>query len=682
MSEIDELYQTLKPGLRGVSAKAFGAALDGLEPAFAARRRRRTRLAIRRLRFRGAKCGDFRFHPGVNVLRAGNDKGKSSILKLIHFCLTGKNELKKDVDDWIDEVELEIEIDGLPHVIAVDKRGRPKGQLVEGGLEDELDGTLDGVPAVEPLLAWQSAKEMQEKLEGFMNEVFGLRPLMGTQKDSRKGSDALLDSLTSYRAYFRGLYVNQDLGYTTLLTDGLAYGNHFMKVLGMLLGIDGIEAFFAVDARRAHLENALGKEERYHRRLESRRLEATPDRRDLATLDEDLGKLELYIDELKTERTRLLVQATSDDADKRLGALSDRLLKLDDAREGAARRLRASEDELEAARREIAELETALASRRALSPIQPEKCPVCTRALAERRRFPEPRAGSCLLCHEDLPAAEHTGDTTGDGTGDTDFEALAEKRLAAARDGLEALGRQVGARRAVLEETEVRLEKLRRQKRNLQSQLRSAFQGVAEIEREIELETRYLGRLEAERENAARIASEGDGSGMEKLLRDKQILDAVTRHLRTAAATKNERTKRAFTDRILEHCTAMGFPGLEDVHLDARLEPRIVQNGKTYRFDELSPGEKVRFVLAFYLALATGGKESGLHPGLLLIDSPGKEEMVDKDFAVVVELLREIEDRYRDEIQILVASSIPAISGATDPEKQIYVAADDTPLFG
>lgn len=674
MSAIDTLYETLSPALRGVPAREFHACLEGLEGSLRPKRQPRKQLTLRRLRFRGTKNGDFAFHPGVNVLRAGNDKGKSSVLKLVHFCLTGKSDLKKDVDGWIDHVELTFEIDGVPHAVTVEKRRRPRGRLVRGQLDDPhgLTGLqqLDALEGIETLVEFKNGKEMQRKLEHFFNGAFGLRPLMGTQKDSRKGSDALLDSQTSHRAYMRGMYINQDLGYTDLITDGKPYGNLFMKVVGMLLGVHGIDAFFAVEARLAHLENELGKEERYHRRVEQ-----SLGLRDLATLDEEIDKLEKYIDELKVERTALVVRATSGDLDQRLTELTDELVSLDSAREQTARDLRRLELEVESAERQIGELDLAIASHRSLAPIQPDRCPVCEIAIAERRRHTERAEGSCVLCHEEMPAP----------VDEEAMVALAEARVAEARRSLAGQQRALEQRRTELEEIVFKGEQRRQQKGHLQAQLRSVHQGTAELEREIELETRYLGRLEAERESAERMVSEDTGSSnIKTLLRRKQVLGTVLRHLRTLHADLNERMKQEFAKRVQQYCTTIGFPGLEGIRLDSNLKPKIQQNGKTYVFEELSPGEKVRFVLAFYLALAIATGEDleyGAHPGLLLIDSPGKEEMVAKDFEAVVNLLGLIEQKHADTLQVIVATTIEAISAATPPEKQFFVTNDDDPLF-
>ncbi len=674
MSALDRIQKTLRPSLRGISSSAFRECLQGLESTLEARPRQRTQLTLRRLRFDGEKTGDFRFHPGVNVLRAGNDKGKSSVLKLIHFCLTGKKELKKDVDDWISEVELEFALDGVPHAIFVDKTRRPRGQLVRLGDGDLEAGVLRARaagamrPGAQVLVEFKNAKQMQGELESFFNDAFGLRPLMGTQKASRKDSDALLDAPTSYRAYFRGMYINQDLGYTALVTDGVPYGNLFMKVVGMLLGVRGIDGSFAVEARRAHLENRLAKEERYHRRLEE-----SLEPRDLATLDEEIDKLERYVDELKVERTALFVRATSNDLDRRLAQVTEKLVAFDDVRQQTHHHLRTAEHELRTAEREAGELESALAGHRALSGIQPDRCPVCETRIAERRRHPEPASGRCLLCHEDV---EDDGD---------DFTAALEGRIAEARHSIDARRKQIDARRADLEELDFRAKQSAQLKSHLQSQLRSAHQGTADLDREIEIETRYLGRLEAEREHVTRmVADDGNGSSMARMLEQKQILDTVLRYLRTRHADANERMKREFASRVQDYCTTIGFPGLEDVSLGPQLKPQIRQNGKVYAFDELSPGEKVRFVLAFYFAMAIATAEDlehGAHPGLLLIDSPGKEEMVVKDFEAVVHLLSLVEERHADVIQVIVSTSLPAIRGATGPDKQVFIANDDDPLF-
>ena len=397
--------------------------------------------------------------------------------------------------------------------------------------------------------------------------------------------------------------------------------------------------------------------------------------RDLATLDQEIKRLEQYIDGLKVDKTALFVRSTSGDLDRRLQDLTERLLTLDAARQQVAYRVHGLQLDLQANEQAIADLEAAIHSHRTFAPMHPHHCPVCETALAARRRHPEPESGTCLLCHEDLPAEDDPAQSL----------VVAEQRLEEARQSRTKQVRGLEVRQAEMEEIAFKSEQLEQQKRHLQTQLRSAHQGTEELEREIELETRYLGRLEAERESVDRIvADDGDASNLKKLGQRKRILNAALRHLRTLHTEVNERLKQDFARRVQEYCTTIGFPGLEGVELDGQLRPSIQQNGKIYRFTELSPGEKVRFVLAFYLAMAIATGEEldyGVHPGMLLIDSPGKEEMVAKDFSAVVDLLSLAEQRHADKIQVIVATTIHAIASATDSHKQTFVDNDEDPIF-
>ena len=53
-------------------------------------------------------------HPGVNTWIAGNSTGKSSILRVIGWALTGvKPNLKPDVESWLEEILVEVELSDL-----------------------------------------------------------------------------------------------------------------------------------------------------------------------------------------------------------------------------------------------------------------------------------------------------------------------------------------------------------------------------------------------------------------------------------------------------------------------------------------------------------------------------------------------------------------------------------------
>jgi len=93
-------------------------------------------LVITRLKFSGEKNNgeeinyDQPFSTGLTVWIAQNGRGKSSIYRIIKYCLTGHNTLKPDVRKWLSEIKLEFRISSELYTVLVDKQSR----VSEGGL--------------------------------------------------------------------------------------------------------------------------------------------------------------------------------------------------------------------------------------------------------------------------------------------------------------------------------------------------------------------------------------------------------------------------------------------------------------------------------------------------------------------------------------------------------------------
>jgi hypothetical protein len=75
--------------------------------------------------------------------------------------------------------------------------------------------------------------------------------------------------------------------------------------------------------------------------------------------------------------------------------------------------------------------------------------------------------------------------------------------------------------------------------------------------------------------------------------------------------------------------------------------------------------------LAFFLAMMRLGrvKGAGRHPGFLMIDQPGSDEIVDADFAALARVLREIDQAFSAELQIICFTARPQFGAATAQEK-------------
>jgi hypothetical protein len=87
----------------------------------------------------------------------------------------------------------------------------------------------------------------------------------------------------------------------------------------------------------------------------------------------------------------------------------------------------------------------------------------------------------------------------------------------------------------------------------------------------------------------------------------------------------------------------------------------LTKGGEDTSFSKVTAGERLRLRIATAIALLRVGKERGLgrHPGLLIIDSPGAEEVSEIDLAALLGELQKITNETQG-LQILVASANPA----------------------
>jgi hypothetical protein len=79
-------------------------------------------------------------------------------------------------------------------------------------------------------------------------------------------------------------------------------------------------------------------------------------------------------------------------------------------------------------------------------------------------------------------------------------------------------------------------------------------------------------------------------------------------------------------------------------------------------------GERLRVKLAFFLAMMRLSREKGggRHPGFLIIDQPGSNEMVPTDFNALAQIFQHINHEFGADIQILCFTARPQFQNATD----------------
>ena len=105
----------------------------------------------------------------------------------------------------------------------------------------------------------------------------------------------------------------------------------------------------------------------------------------------------------------------------------------------------------------------------------------------------------------------------------------------------------------------------------------------------------------------------------------------------------------------------------------------FTQNEVTESFSDLAEGEKLRVKLAFYLSLIQLDIEHqlGRHPRFLIFDSPGSEEMIEEHLHGLSDILKNVNERFKNELQIFVGSALREFSQITDAEKAVIKGKDE-----
>jgi hypothetical protein len=114
----------------------------------------------------------------------------------------------------------------------------------------------------------------------------------------------------------------------------------------------------------------------------------------------------------------------------------------------------------------------------------------------------------------------------------------------------------------------------------------------------------------------------------------------------------------ALNAEILPLARRLGIEALESVTLDSGGKMKLEKGGTTTSFTKVTAGERLRLRLATAVALLRVGRRLGIgrHPGLLIIDSPSKEEVTKVNLEALLVELRTIAEEIED-LQVIVAGT-------------------------
>lgn len=565
------------------------------------------------------------------------------------WALTGRSHLQADVVSWVDQVNAEFHIDGVPLYIGFDVTdGAPVGkveqQLPSGGRTTL--GTFDGEAEFESVMG----SVMLERLRLDAISVFS----NGVETEHTWPSYAA--ALTVHADQLDPIVGNEN----TLKT----------RILQMFVGT----SWAAVDAQVATALNSLTFEQ--DERKAQRQAAASVTAVALEHAEDRLAAAKKVLEEFDPDEPDVdtvfaLASAASAASERAREAhdLSLQLMTADNAASEVRAHLRAEELRQQAAAEEAV-------ARRLFNGMTPTVCPRCSTKVGAERYAAESTTHECSLCLHELGLDENMEtsepDAGGPGAEDaTENESDAEPDEAI--DPLEAL-------RLAVADVEQGVAGLREKHQVAEAQRREAEDAAVKGREKLDS---ARARLKAELD-LARAQSALDT--LRDTVTDRPIAPVADEELivlRAASALTKKWVKddqgpllESVSHAIAALARRFGSTNITSVKLKGNGNGNmdVLKGGTNTTYSGPTNGEKLRIKLAAVIALIELGHRDGVgrHPGMLFVDSPAAEEIPEADLKIMLEAMTAVAEE--TDLQIVVATTHGSMLSGVLPKANLLVA--------
>ncbi|MBW9105817.1 hypothetical protein [Paraburkholderia phenoliruptrix] len=586
-------------------------------------------LTIKRLMFTGEKRaaelknGPFRFEwsdleTGLWLILSDgvNQIGKSSIIEVMIWALRGKTrQVRPEVRSWIDAVELDFSI-GVDsyRVHFVDKDDIPVGRL------------LRVAPGPTQVVAtFASEDQFEQVMDALMMRRFTLQAIPYVNRRAEVAEQVH----HNWTLYAGSMFIE---GSHAAILGDVAIGGLWWRMLTLFIGMPYSGPYMVLKSAKALADL------RYQ---QGRKGEAGDDSRqsEISALRERIEELEAQISASSATMPR------AGDTREVFSAYTQKAIAcsiLEQEYEELRHQLTIADTHLNESRSALRRLNEGSSAQRFFSGLNPVCCPRCAQPFSSKRLDLEQAGGNCAVCDRN--------------TSDDDAEALA----AAIADAQE----QIDAAAQAKLELAVRDAQMQAGIRTAKAELNQLADDFKVIENMADdLEALQNWRLELERTRGAYEQLLKFGPTDDRPVPDadldelRRILNIAERIAEKRARDGGEALLGQFESKLVEVATRIGFRGLERVEIRGNgIKLRV--SGVDSNFSDQTPGQRLRLRIALVIAMMKLARISGKgnHPGLLLIDSPGAEELSPADLTAMMTEISALCDETSN-LQIFVSSA-------------------------
>lgn len=588
-------------------------------------------LSVRFVRFSGTKLLEggtqqaFSFdwdtsNPGMYVvISPDNLIGKSTILQVILWALRGaiKN-LSGPSLAWIQHVEVGFLVDGKSVDVVFDSKGE---DVVGQATVIEADG------ATQSEFKFADRNSFKITMESVMMKSLGFSRIHASRKDGESNLVQYTDGWLAYTGAFLS-----DSRTDALLGEFVQGTSLTQRLLQVFIGVPWAQTSFKAMARARDINNEDAKRRARLRSIGGRSIAdleaAIAEAR--AAIDSQ-GQRHVIVDKLNRKQEEF--RALTADSSQCLVAVFQ-----------AEQQVQAAELAQRLATRRVNELKEISAASEFLGSLKPTCCPRCSKPISEARIEAEVSDHSCSVCTEVIDPVDPL---------------IFEGEVAEAKSRLKSADDHVKATRKFLETWQAKNASARKKLEVCGEEL-SALAALGTAADVLVLKDK-LARLEG---NLEIVEAVENASLIDEI--ERKVLLATEDEAKDRAEAASVDAFGKISAEVTRICKELGMKNLQSIRIKRNATVDIDHGGVVDSFGKLSPGEQLRIRLATIIAMVSGlpGMRLGRHPGLLLIDSPGKEEVA------------------RESLNLLLLEMLKAVKNV--PNLQIFVAmaTSDADPFG
>jgi hypothetical protein len=538
------------------------------------------------------------------ILSDQNFRGKSTILEVVHWLLRGRptSNLQDDVRRWIHDASVSFLLDDVEHEVSIEARGELRGSLIRRGKNSN-----------QVLLAeFQTEDEFEAVMADFFMSALSMDAITSWQSSTSNDDDAGRAVSHGWAAFSGAMFIGTN--YETLLGNMPVASGLNPRLIQMYVGVPWVSTLAASQSVQRAGQNSLEARSRKQAQAEESKrqrgakiaedLEAK--RNELAALPSD-DKLRESLGKLNSEFGSVVRQQTV--VEKRL---SNEIQAEEEARVLSL-----------ADRKELQAHLDSMAAGAIFRMLDPTYCPRCDNQISEAKKKLEHSTHACSVCGEVTET-------------DEDAEAMKsdlEQRVRASKAAYEKAAKAVGDLREALKTSKETSTSLRSRIDETAARLGS-YQRQQELGREIAV-------LEGRLAEANRDDFEG---GADHQPDEMRALAAIVVETENRVKAVRDDLLKDVSSRIVHYAQRFGMHALTGASLKANAALSLVKGGTSTSYSKVTDGEKLRLKVATVLAMLEIGEQKGVgrHPGLLMIDSPGAQEVSQADLDALVSGLQSV----------------------------------------